>query len=101
MCLAPWSRPEFFADELLREVAGSSQDSLRYVAPLRRHPGNLDPKAKPLKHLPEGFRAVVKKFRGTDDPLIQGKNLVLSSGAGIRHESRFPQIRYLVAAMIL
>jgi hypothetical protein len=50
---------------------------------------------------PKDFGPVVKKFRFTANPLIQGKNLVLSSGAGSRHESRFPQIRYLVAAMIL
>src|SRR5271165_5468801 len=30
---------------------------------------------------------------------VYGKNLVLSSGLGSRQESRFPQIRYLVAAM--
>ncbi len=43
------------------------------------------------------FSLILRNLKAIDS--VQGKNLVLSSAVGSRQESRFPQIRYLVAAI--
>ena len=71
-------------------ICGKWPDRLKTVwktayATLRHcvgHPGNLDPGTKPLKHLPKGLRAVVKKFPGYGQPANSGQKSGSFFGGG-------------------